>query len=360
LIINTLAVDSQLRYIQNKNLGFEKNNLIYIPIKHNLARNYGILKQKLLNDSNVDSVTAVHYLFPFVFPRTTAYDWEGKTPGQDSDMLINAVDYDFFKTLNINILSGRSFSKTHANDKTGAYILNEAAVDKMGIDSPVGKRFSYHQRKGTIIGVMENVYFKSLHQRIEPQVFLVSEDFSEATQYGAVLINPRKGRTSEALEVIKKTWGSINPNLPFEYHFLDQAYANLYRGEKTIRSLLNYFALLAILVSCLGLAGLASFMSRQKTKEIGVRKVCGASLNKIVRLIVFQYIKWVILAIVIAWPVSYLIMGQWLKQFAYRFTPGPVIFLLSALAVILFALVTVGYQAFKAASANPVEALRHE
>jgi len=360
LIVGLVVISKQLHYIKNKDLGFNKENIVYIPIKENIGKRYPYIKQNLLKDTNILSITALHYMFTDINPRNTAYGWEGKEPGQQVDMLLNLVDYDFFKTLNLEVVEGRSFSKEYATDAKEAYILNEEAVKEMGIESPVGKGFTYYKRKGTIIGVVKNAYFKSLHNRIEPHVFFMAEDFSKATEYGAIMIKINGDKVEEALTAIRRTWERINPISPFEFHFLDQTYENLYRNEKQIREILNYFTILAIFVSCLGLFGLASFMSEQRTKEIGIRKVLGASITEIILLLSKEFSRWVLIANVIGFPIAYYVMSKLLEIYPYRVKIGLFPLLISVTFTLIVALLTVSYQVIKVALANPVEALRYE
>lgn len=224
----------------------------------------------------------------------------------------------------------------------------------------MGKQFSCGKRKGTIIGVMKNAHFRSLHLEIKPLVFFMMEDVLEATQYGVVLIKINGEKTKEALAKIQSVWESLNPISPFEYHFLDQKYDSLYRKEQQIGTILNSFTLFAVIISCLGLFGLASFLTEQRTIESGIRKVLGASESGIAVLLSKQFIKWVLIANIFARPTAYFIMNKWLQSFAYRINIGVWMFVLSAVLAMGIALITVSYQAFKAARANPIDSLRYE
>jgi len=230
----------------------------------------------------------------------------------------------------------------------------------MGIQSPIGKQFSYGKRQGTIVGVFKDAHFRSLHLDIEPHVFFMMEDVSEATQYGVVLIKINGEKTKESLAKIQSVWEGLNPISPFEYNFLDQKYESLYRKEQQIGTILNSFTLFAIIISCLGLFGLASFLTEQRTNEVGIRKVLGASESGIVVLLSKQFIKWVFIANIFAWPAAYFVMNKWLQSFAYRINISIWIFIISALLAAGVALLTVGFQAFKAAHSNPVDSLRYE
>ncbi|UCE40267.1 MAG: ABC transporter permease [Candidatus Aminicenantes bacterium] len=361
LLIGTSVAYNQLRFLRNAKLGFNKENIVYVPIKENIGKRYDAFKAELLNDSNIHSVAAQYYLFAEDGPfRSTDYDWEGREEGQEQDIILNLVDYDFIPMLDLELVAGRNFSSEYATDATEAYILNEEAIKEMGLEDPIGKYFSYGKRKGTIIGVLKDAHFRSLHVEIEPHVFFYLRNASSATQYGVVMIKINGQKTEEAFATIQGTWEKINPISPFEFHFLDQMYDNLYRKEKKIGTILNAFTLFAIVISCLGLFGLASFLTEQRTNEIGIRKVLGASETGIAFLLSKQFTKWVIIANLFAWPAAYIVMNQWLRSFAYRINMGIWLFVFSGLLAVGIALATVSFQAFKTARANPIDSLRYE
>ena len=349
-----------LRFLRQSTLGFNPENIVYVPVKENIGKSYDAFKAELLSDPNINSVAAQYYLFAEESFRTTGYDWEGKERGQEVDIILNLVDYDFIPMMELELVEGRNFSKEYSTDATQAYILNEEAIKQMMMRDPVGKQFSYGQRKGTIIGVLKNAHFRSLHVNIEPHVFFFLDDVSVATEYGVVLIKINGDKTEEALAKIQGVWKEFNPITPFEYHFLDQKYDSLYRKEQKIGTILNAFTLFAVIISCLGLFGLASFLTEQRTREIGIRKVLGASESSIVFLLSKQFTKWVLIANIFAWPAAYFIMNEWLKSFAYRINIGIWAFVHPGILAVGIALVTVSYQAIRAAWANPVDSLRYE
>ncbi len=361
LLIGTMIVFNQLRFLSHTKLGFNKENIVYVPVKENIGTRYDTFKSKLLSDPNIYAASAQYYLFAEEGSfRNTNYDWEGREEGQKQDIILNMVDYDFIPLLELELTEGRNFSKDYGTDLKQAYILNEQAIKEMGIESPVGKQFSYGKRQGTIVGIMKDTNFRPLHLAIEPHVFFMMEDLSQATEYGVILIKINGEKTKEALSTIQGVWESINPISPFEYQFLDQKYDSLYRKEQQIGKILNSFTLFAVLISCLGLFGLASFLTEQRTKEVGIRKVLGASESGIAILLSKQFIKWVLIANIFAWPAAYFIMNKWLQSFAYRINIGVWVFVLSAALAAGIALITVSYQAFKAAHANPIDSLRYE
>ncbi len=360
LIFGTTVVYKQLRYIQNAKLGFDKENIVHIPIKENIGKKYDTVKNELLKDPNILSVSAQRYPFAETTWRSSGiFDWEGKDPEFSVDLVFAGVDYGFFETLNLAIKEGRSFSKENPSDERGGYILNESAINEMGLDSPVGKRFAINKREGTIVGIVKDAHFRSFHHAIEPRVFFIA-DMSHAEDAGLVLIKILGERTAAALSHIESVWKEINPVSPFEYHFLDQTYDSLYRSEKRVGTIFNLFTAQAIFISCLGLFGLASFLAEQRTKEIGIRKVLGASASKIIGLLTREFIRWVLVANLIAWPVAYFVMKKLLQIYVYRTAIGIETFILSGLIAVTIALLTVSYQAFRAARSNPADSLRYE
>ncbi len=360
LIFGTTVVSKQLHFIQKAKLGFDKENIVQIPIKENIGKKYQSVKNELLKNPNILSVSAQRYPFSETTWRSSGvFDWEGKDPERRIDLVFAGVDYDFFETLKLEIKEGRPFSKDVLSDEEGGYILNESAIKEIGLDSPVGKRFAIQKNEGTIIGVAKDAHFRSFHHEIEPRVFYIV-DMTHATDAGLVMIKIHGAKIPEALSHIERVWKDINPVSPFEYHFLDQTYDRLYRSEKRIGTVFNSFTMLAIFISCLGLFGLASFMAEQRTKEIGIRKVLGASAPEIILLLTKEFTKWVLVANLIAWPVAYLVMNKLLQTYAYRTAIGIDIFIFSGLIALTIALLTVSYQALRAARSNPADSLRYE
>ncbi len=360
LIFGTTVVYKQLRYIQNAKLGFDKENIVHIPIKENIGEKYETVKTELLKNPSIISVSAQRYPFAETTWRSSGiFDWEGKDPERSVDLVFAGVDYGFFETLKLEIKEGRAFSREIPSDQRAGYILNESAVQKIGLERPVGKRFAIQKREGTIVGVVKDAHFRSFHHEIEPRVFFIS-DMTHAEDAGLVMIRILGSETEKALSHIERVWRTINPASPFEYHFLDETYDRLYRSEKRIGTLFNFFTALAIFISCLGLFGLASFLVEQRTKEIGIRKVLGASAARIITLLTKEFTRWVLVANVIAWPVAYFVMKKLLQVYVYRTAIGIDTFLLSGLTALMVAFLTVSYQALRAARSNPADSLRYE
>jgi ABC-type antimicrobial peptide transport system permease subunit len=364
LMIGTGIIYKQLHFIKNRNLGFYKDNIVYIPAKGNAAKQYLTIKRELLKNSNIQGVTIKSSL-PMNPIQHSFMDWEGRT-GSTMNLRhvfeVTGVDHDFIDTLKMEIVDGRNFSKTHSTDANEAFIINEEAVKRMGLLKAVGNKVAIGNQQGSIIGVVKNVNFKSLHFKVDPIIFRIINNYSayELNLFGIIMIRVKGDNIPAAITAIKNIWNRHNPSYPFEFHFLDETYNKLYFSESRVGNLLNSLTLLAILISCLGLFGLAAFTADQKTKEIGVRKIHGASTFKIVQLLNRQFLQWVILANIIAWPVAYLIMNKWLQNFAYKTSMEIWVFLLSGLLALFIAFLTVCYQSLKAATANPVDSLKYE
>jgi putative ABC transport system permease protein len=365
LIIGTAVTYAQLRYISAKDLGFDEEQVVVVPIRdQKLRQNPEPIKGELIKNPYVSGVAAAALLPGGPIGQQT-FRSPASPAGQDpftTQMLW--VDYDFIKTLGIEMVAGRGFSRDYSADATGGFILNEAAVKQFGWASPaaaVGKPFERlygpgtgERATGVVIGVVKDFHFKSLRSTIEPLVIHIWPWLN----YVLVRIHPDHIPT--ALTFLKRTWEAFDPEHPFEYSFLDGHFDRLYRTEQQWGRIFGALSLLAIFIACLGLFGLVSFTAAQRTKEIGIRKVLGASVSNIVMLLSKEFLMLVALANLIAWPVAYCVMSRWLQDFAYRIELGPGVFLLGGALALLIALLTVSAQAVKAARANPVDALRYE
>ena len=360
LIIGTTSMYRQLHFMKNKKLGFDKENIVYVPIKERIGSQYDAFKSELMHYPGVKGVSAQDYLCATMNNRTTDYGWEGKDLERSVDMLVSRVDYNFIDLLNLPLTDGRNFSREYLTDADQAFILNERAIEVMGIESPIGKQFSYGSKKGFIVGVVKNSYLRSLHHEIEPHVLHVMSDIASETEYGVILIKVNGSDVSHTLAAIEDVWNKFNPSSPFEFSFLDETYDRLYKNEEKINSLTYYFAILAVFISCLGLFGLVSYTIERRTKEIGIRKVLGASVSSIIRLVSKEYIVLVMVSCLIASPIAWYVIMKWLQNYAYRIDLGIEIFVIAGLSAMLIAFITVGSQAVKAASADPVKSLRYE
>jgi putative ABC transport system permease protein len=353
-IFCTITVSNQLSYIRNKKLGFNKEHVVNIPVydKDALQR-YETIKNEFLKNPRILGVSASSF-FPGKIPWYQSYWYEGLSGNSYPAIRWISVDHDFLLTFGIELVSGRNFSRDFPNDVKGAYILNESAVKEIGWDSPLGKQFRIIE-KGTVVGVVKDFHFKSLHQEIEPLALYLCPEYFE---YFSVRISPEG--IPQALDFLRDRWQELVPNQLFQFSFLDQDFDNLYKAEMRLQKIFGIVTSLAIFIACLGLFGLAAFTAEQRTKEIGVRKVLGASVSGIFILLSKEFTRWVLVANVIAWPVAYYAMSRWLQNFAYRTSIGLWIFLLAAAVAFVVALLTVSYQAIKAAISNPADALRYE
>jgi hypothetical protein len=355
LVIAMIVVYKQLNYIQTKNLGYERDNLVYIPIEGDLVKNYELFKQQALSNTAIVNVSKMRNSPTAIFHHTGSIGWPGKDPNLTVSFADGVVGYDFVKTMNVQLLSGRDFSKDYGTDSVG-FLLNETAVNKMDLKDPVGKTISWGSHEGKVIGIMKDFHFNSLHETIEPLIMRLDENWT----WGTILVRIKAGQTREAIASLQAICKQLDPKFPFTYQFSDLEYAKLYESEAIVSKLANIFAFLAIFISCLGLFGLATFTAEQRTREIGVRKVLGASSSSIIKLLSANFLKPVLIAFVIAFPVAWWAMNNWLQHYAYKIDMNWWMFVAAGLLTICIALITVSYQSIKAALTNPVESLRTE
>jgi putative ABC transport system permease protein len=356
LIISTVIIGRQMRFIKTLELGFDKSHLLYVSLLGNLESQLDVLKTELLRDPDIRGVTAASTLPQDAFNTAGALDWEGKPADVPGSMNFVSVERDYFRTVGIEFAAGGTFTTTPSNRSLPEFIVNEKAVEILNIRDPLGKSFTMWDRApGRIIGIVKNVHNAPLHQEIRP-VFYVQFPYF----YNYLIVNVNTDHLLGAIGHIRKVCRDINPQHPFEYRFLEDSIDRVYQTERKTGELIGAFAVLAILVSCLGLFGLSLFMAEQRTREIGIRKTLGATVPGIVGLMTKDFLQLVAVANLIAWPAAFLVMNKWLGNFAYRITPGILLFLLSGLGVMAIALATVGVQSVKAARADPADSLRYE
>ena len=367
LIICTLVVLSQLNYIMDKSWQSEDSYLVHIPIKENIGIKYDFVKSELLKNPSVFSVSVKDCLPTEHKNRTTGVSWEGKPSDDNRAFETTRAGIDYFKTLDMKIVEGRTFSEEMKKSSISEFILNEQAVKQMGTENPVGKSFNLYNNPGIIIGIVENTYFKNLKRKYYPVAFHLLQNIPRDAFFGSVFIkvkfpdseNHRKA-LSNIISYIEGVWKQVNSLAPFEYHFLDETVEAQYENEHQLQSLFGYLASIAIIISCLGLFGLASFTAERKTKEIGIRKAMGATTFKMVSMLSKEFTRWIIFANIFAWPIAYYAMNKWLQSYEYRTNIGFFVFVLAGVIALIIALITTSYQAFKAAKANPVDSLRYE
>jgi putative ABC transport system permease protein len=355
LIIGTGIVYRQMNYMQNMELGYDKEQVIYIPLRGDTRESYEVFKEILRGDPDILSVSGSWQWPAYIGADSGGAEWEGKDPELDIRVCFNVVDFDYVETMKIEMVEGRGFAKTFTSDSSGAFLINEELLRIMGKESAINERFNFWGIDGTIIGVMKDFNFKSLHSEIEPLAITINTNFIDYA-----LIRLASGDIPAGIKTVQSAWQKFFSDYPFEYHFLDQALETNYQNERTTRTLVQIFAMLALLIACLGLFGLASFTAEQRTKEIGIRKVLGASVSGVIFLLTKEFTRWVLIANLGAWPVAYFLMKRWLQNFAYRMNLGMDIFVLSGVLAFGIALFTVGFQSVKVALANPVKALRYE
>jgi putative ABC transport system permease protein len=359
LILGMIVIYRQISFIHNKNLGFGKEDLLYIPIEGALQKTYPTFKDELLKQPGIKFVTSSQDSPLQVGSSTQGVRW----PGKDTTKLIlfsnNPITYDYIKTMGIQLVDGRDFDPSYSLD-TMNYLVNEAAAKKIGYKDPVGKELTMWGDKGTIVGLMKDYHHNSLKVPIEPLILRLFKKSWGDSYWGNVIIRTEKGKTKQAIASMEKVYKQFNPGFPFKYFFTDEEMAKTYKAEQTVSKLSKYFAFLAIFISCLGLFGLVTFTAEQRVKEIGIRKVLGASVPGIVQMLSKDFLKLVLIAALIAFPVAWWAMNRWLGDFAYRISIGWWVFVVSGIVAILIALLTVSFQAIKAAIANPVKSLRTE
>lgn len=350
LIIVTTVIYRQLHYIQSKDLGFDKDNIIMFAEYGEYDDNYAAAQSELLQNPNILSTCKA---FPPAhnLGGTTQVSWEGKESAEEVMMFSDMGDHDFLKTFGLKMASGRFYSRKFSTD-SDSYVINETAAVLMGFADPLGKKLTLQNNTGPIIGVVKDYHGGSLHHPIQPKVIKLRPGFFVCVKF--------QGNIDGMLSFLQEKWEKFVPGSPFRYRFMDETIYQEYATERRIGKIIQYFTGLAVFVACLGLFGLASFLAERRTKEIGIRKVMGARVLGIAVLLSKEFSKWVLTANIIAWPAAYYIARKWLQGFAYHTSLGLEIFLVSALAALLIAILTVSYQAIKAAIADPIKSLRYE
>lgn len=353
LIISTLVAYLQLNYIRTKNIGLDRENLVYVPLEGALRDRYDVVKRELQNTPGVLNVTASDQPPISVGNSTGGIEWKGKDPNTNVLFSVMSVDYDFLETMDVKLLEGRTFSREFGTD-TASFIINKEAARLMQMQDPVGQWLKW-SIEGRVIGVIDNFHTTSMHIPAQPLILRLHPDFDNL-----LFVRLEAGQTKQALAAIEQIVKRHNPAYPFEYHFLDEDFEKMYKAEAIMGQLTKYFAGIAIFISCLGLFGLALFTAEQRTKEIGVRKVLGASVASIVYLLSKDFLKLVLIANLIALPLGWYFMTNWLNDYADRMELSWWIFAVAFIATVIIAIVTLSFHAIKTAVANPVNSLRTE
>ncbi len=359
LIFGAVIAYEQLVYLRNKDLGIDKEYIVNFELRGGLRQNYTAIKQELLKNPNIQAICKTNGSFFRRFATDKAV-WRGKKEGERLVMAIHSVDFDYAKVFELQMVQGRYFSEEFSTDVSEGIIVNETALKAMSLEEPIGTRFfcpmPFNMSKdGKIIGVVKDFHFRSLHREIEPLILAIAPGW-----HTDMYVKMRGQDLPATLAHIAKAFKTFTSDFPFEFSFLDENIDSLYKTEMRLGSLVKYGALVAIFIACLGLFGLASFTAEQRTKEIGIRKVLGASVANITVLLTKEFTRWVLAANIIAWPVGYFVMRKWLENFAYRIDIPIWAFVFSGLLVLGFSLLIVCHKAIKAALANPVDSLRYE
>jgi putative ABC transport system permease protein len=354
LIVNTIIIEKQREYMKNKELGVQKDNILYVPIRGDLKKKFELFKVELLNAPTIRNVCLSSHLPAGIWSNGGDYKWQGKPPQVDPLVTSATVDFDYEKTFGLKMHEGKFYSDKQYID-TNNIVINKTFADIIGLKPIVGQILERGNTKFRIIGVTEDFNFKPLFSKIEP---LAMYCYSENHNY--IFIKISAGNIKQTIRKIEEIHNKFNSEFPFEYHFLDAEYDKMYDSEERQGKIFGYFSFLAIFISCLGLFGLASFMIAQRTKEIGIRKANGAGTLSIMMLFIKYYSRWVIISFIIATPVSYYFLKSWLENYAYKTALSWWIFALGGLIAFLIATFTVSWQSWKAANSNPVDALRYE
>ncbi|MDZ7716648.1 MAG: FtsX-like permease family protein [Balneolaceae bacterium] len=373
LIVGTAILYMQLQHMQTKKLGFDKERIVLLPMNQNLTAWYfDQFKEQVLSHSAITSVTATSKILGSEKQTYTPYSPASLPEGEVSSIMTMRVAHDFMETYSIDILAGRSFSREYPSDKDEAILVNRAMLDLLELENPdeaVGEIFYFKrgeedQKSYRVIGVTEDFHYTSIKKEIDPLVMPLSEGTRPIVgSMSNAVVKIAPGGIQSALSHLEKVWAEINPIDPFEYSFHDEELAKIYAPEMQMSKVYTAFSILCIIIACLGLFGLASFTATKRTKEIGIRKALGASVSGLMVLLSKEYVKLVLLANIIAWPIIYYFMSQWLQSFPSRITLGwnlVLVFLGSALISIIICVLTVSYQSVKAALINPVHSLRQE
>lgn len=355
LIIGMIVISKQIKYIQTKNLGYNRENLLYIPIEGEYQSRYKLFKDEAKTLPGIADISRISQSPTSIENGTGGVDWEGKDPSVIPMFTQAGVGYDFVKTMNLKLLAGRDFSKDFATD-SAAYLINESAAAKMNYKDPVGKPLTFWGKKGKIIGLLKDFHITSLHLPINPLIIRLEEN----QNYGLILVRTQPQKTKLALDGLEKISRKLNPQFLFTYDFSDEEYKKLYLTEQTVNGLSGYFAFLAIFISCLGLLGLTIFTAEQRVREMGIRKVLGASISTIFTLLSREFLLLVTIAMLIAFPLAWWIMNNWLQDYTYRISINAWVFVLAAVISFVIALSTISVHAIKASLTNPVKSLRTE
>jgi putative ABC transport system permease protein len=361
LIIGAFSIHRQLNYIESADLGFNSHNIITLPLKNDSEVKYNSFKNELQKENGIESIAIKDNSILGLHGTNGSLQWEGKLPGEKLWVNNIYVDHHYFETLDIQFMEGRNFSENSTNDKNNAIIVNEELLKRIQLENPIGKPLRFQGETKEIIGVIKDLHFQSMHKAMEPQIYMVVDFERDVSEAAFVIIKYENSKMARsAITSIETAWNSIYPEFPFSFSFLNQEIENQYKSEKKLKVLMFIFSFMSILLSCLGLFAITVLIVGSRTKEIGIRKVNGARISEILAMLNKDFIKWVVIAFLIACPIAYYAMNKWLENFAYKTNLSWWIFALAGLLALGIALLTVSWQSWRAATRNPVEALRYE
>ena len=360
MIIATIVVFDQLSFIKNSNIGFNKNNLTCIKMTAEANSKYDVLKNELLKNPDILNISHSEAMSCRAWTKTVGINWRGKQPNEEKPVWLLHTDYNLASTYKIELSQGRFFSEQFPTDQTNAFVINEAAAKSMNLKSPLNEEIQVWGRKGKIIGVAKDFHFDSFHSAIEPLIMQIPNDNQKNSRLNMISIRFKTGTLYNSIAFIEKTWKDRMNDLPFNYYFYDESLNTLYRADQRLGSIFKYSTFFSIIIACLGLFGMASLSVEQRTKEIGIRKVLGASISNITFILSKEFLLWIVAANLFAWPVAYFFMNKWLQDFAYRIDLSIWMFLIAGISALMIGLAAVSFHSIKASIANPVEALRYE
>ena len=362
LIICSLVVNNQLEFLKNKDLGFDKNNMIYIQVHGKMMDRFGIIKHELLNNPNIEQLTRTSHYNPYtVGSNGGGWDWEGKDPNVNPLVGFMVGGIDFPETFKVKMLEGRYFSPDFPSDTVTSggnfnVVINKTFAEIIGYDGITDKMLSRGgDEKYPIIGVIDDFHFLPANHEMMPLLIYFLPDY-----YGHIFLRISGNNTTKTISYIESVFAEYNPGFVFNYGFLDEGYETLYKTEEGMGKIMRSFTIFAILISCLGLFGLAAFSAQKKTKEIGIRKALGASVKTIILMLSKDMTKWILISNIIAWPVAYYFMDKWLSNYPYHFKLNIWIFIIAGAITFTLSLLTVIYQSLVASTRNPVDSLRYE
>lgn len=354
LIVGTLSVHQQLQYIHSANLGLDRHNVITARLEGGAKDSFESFRNELMGSPAIVSVTSTDG-HPFEINQSTSdLEYEGRVPDDNSMFFLSSVGYDYLRTMRMELLAGRTFDPGRALDSANV-VINESAARKMGFVNPVGQRISVWGREGAVIGVVKDYHMRSMYQAIEPTILRLDGTYAQS-----FLVRSVPGQEVAALAAVEEVFGSFSPGYPFEPSFLDAEYDAMYRSEEVIGTLARWFSILAAIIASLGLYGLASYSISRRTKEIGVRKVLGASVSGVALMLTREFVTLVAISFVMAAPVAWWLMSSWLSEFEYHIQLGPALFLITAVGMLVLTYATVGVHSIRAARADPARSLRSD